>query len=197
MPRRLPPTDPIPSAPGAVRLRSAWTSKATAGGRGPRDSAAAARSARSWGAQAPRNSTASATTVATASVFDQALATGWRCAPPAWFGRVWHCHGIPDRCFRWDGRPMWLCARCVGVLAGQGVAAVGVAAAAAFSWRLLATPWGWGPACLAIAACTADWALQTWLGLPSTNGRRLVTGFFGGAGVIVVFGSVLAWALRS
>ncbi len=38
----------------------------------------------------------------------EATPGGWR--PPKWF-----CHAIPERSFRWRGRPLPLCARCTAI----------------------------------------------------------------------------------
>lgn len=107
---------------------------------------------------------------------------------------VWHCHGLPERCFSWHGRKMPVCSRCVGVWGGQ---AIGTAAAAAAlltgSISLIAMLALFGAA--GMLACIADWSLQTWGGLPSNNLRRLGTGLWGGFGMpTLALGAVMSLA---
>ena len=83
---------------------------------------------------------------------------------------------------------MPICARCLGVGIGH-VLALG-ARIMQMKVHLVAI------ACFALILY-ADWALQEWCGIMSTNPRRLVTGFLGGFGLgflwwTVLF-SVVAW----
>lgn len=122
----------------------------------------------------------------------------WLPAPPRWVATVWHCHRIPERCFHWRGRPQWLCARCVGVLAGMTLAAASVPATLVWSplfvrnlhWLLLFAGAG-------VASCTADWSLQTWANVPSTNVRRFWTGLAGGMAIVALVEIVIVEVWRS
>lgn len=88
------------------------------------------------------------------------------------------CHGIPSRCFRFRGKPLPICARCVGVAVGE---VLSVAYISLF---------GFPPLLAAIALCvpaTIDWSLQEFLAVTSNNARRLFTGLLCGLG----YGSLL------
>lgn len=83
------------------------------------------------------------------------------------------CHRIPDRCFHWRGRPIPLCARCLGCLIGQVVACAVLMLGGAL-------PWQW---CVGLVGVLGiDWSAQQYLGFMSTNVRRLLTGVAGGVG---------------
>ena len=75
---------------------------------------------------------------------------------------------------------MPMCARCLGVAAGQMIG-VGMAflGAAASSFVVVASG-------VALWLCFQDWALQEMFGLASNNARRVSLGALGGIGTIVV-----------
>ena len=78
---------------------------------------------------------------------------------------------------------MWLCARCLGVLIGQllgfgaliGGFLVAYSSLGVMLSILLLYPMG------------VDWSLQEFMGLESSNWRRLVTGLLGGLGLTIVY----------
>lgn len=84
------------------------------------------------------------------------------------------CHQRADRSFFLRGRQFPVCARCTGVLLGY------LPAVPAFFLRGAS----WRAAAAGMAAMLADWLLQRLGLLESTNPRRLVTGFFGGYGIM-------------
>lgn len=84
------------------------------------------------------------------------------------------CHGIPERCFTYKGKPMPFCARCLGASIGH------IGALLLFVTGHLP---GLLVAATGIAIMGIDWSLQNWAGIMSTNPRRLVTGVMGGLGV--------------
>ncbi|MBU6321301.1 MAG: DUF2085 domain-containing protein [Patescibacteria group bacterium] len=88
------------------------------------------------------------------------------------------CHGIPERCLCVNGKRMRICARCFGANIGHIVSIV-----------LFLTghlPQLWVSAAL-VAVMLLDWSLQAYANIPSTNTRRVITGFAGGLGI----GSIL------
>ena len=89
------------------------------------------------------------------------------------------CHGIPDRCFSFKGKPMSFCARCLGASIGH----IG-----AFLLFVIGNMPGITISVMLIAIMGIDWSLQKWAGILSTNPRRLITGIAGGLGV-----GVLIW----
>ena len=87
------------------------------------------------------------------------------------------CHGIPERCFKFRGKPMRLCARCLGVLIGQTTAFMTLLFLGSLSYFFA----------LALTVPMAiDWSVQRFTSLRSTNHRRFVTGLLGGVGVGMV-----------
>jgi uncharacterized membrane protein len=84
------------------------------------------------------------------------------------------CHGIPERCFSYKGKSMLFCARCLGASLGH----IG-----AFVLFVSGSSPGIFLASALIFIMGVDWSLQKWLGIMSTNPRRLVTGISGGLGV--------------
>jgi uncharacterized membrane protein len=88
-----------------------------------------------------------------------------------WIG----CHQLPERSFYFRHIQFPVCARCTGVIMGQITAAliagVGIQTGVGASFAMM-IPMG------------VDWVVQ-YVGLrESTNMRRLITGFFGGAGYV-------------
>ncbi len=97
------------------------------------------------------------------------------------------CHQLPERCFRFGGKPMPLCARCFGAAVGQ-LAAICWAACLGFPPYLIS---------LALLVPMAiDVLIQKCFRVLSTNGRRFVTGILGGFGLsCLAYG--LAWRCAS
>lgn len=99
------------------------------------------------------------------------------------------CHGNPDRCLELAGWRMPVCARCVGIVAGN----------------LLALPFfalqglpGTGPmllGALLLLPAALDGGLQAGTRYRSTNGRRVLTGLAAGLGQALVAVGVLAMLL--
>nr|NSL49115.1 DUF2085 domain-containing protein [Dendrosporobacter quercicolus DSM 1736] len=85
-----------------------------------------------------------------------------------------NCHRLPDRTFSINGKLMPMCARCFGAYIGHIAALL----------LLLSdhSPSLWVCAAL-IALMLIDWSLQEFLGLISTNYRRLFTGLGAGIGI--------------
>ena len=84
------------------------------------------------------------------------------------------CHGIPERCLTIKGKKMKICARCFGTNIGHILSFI------LFIVGLL-PPWYYAVACMCIML--ADWSLQTFFQITSTNTRRLITGIIGGFGM--------------
>ena len=89
------------------------------------------------------------------------------------------CHGIPERCFVFKGKPMPFCARCLGASMGHLTAFL-LFIVGALPNEIIAL--------IFITIMGVDWSLQRWFGILSTNPRRLITGIAGGLGV-----GVLIW----
>ena len=84
------------------------------------------------------------------------------------------CHGIPDRCLIIKGKRMKTCARCVGAIFGHVVSFILFLVGHLLSLYI---------ASILIIIMLIDWSLQKFINIPSTNPRRLITGFVGGLGV--------------
>ena len=84
------------------------------------------------------------------------------------------CHRIPERCFQFKGKPMPMCARCLGASIGH------ISAFILFIYSLLPSFY---VSLFFMAIMFTDWALQFFNIVPSTNYRRLFTGVLGGIGV--------------
>lgn len=96
------------------------------------------------------------------------------------------CHGNPDRCLRIAGRSMPICARCLGIAAGN-LSALPFFALAGLPDPSLALA---GLAFLVPAAL--DGGFQAATRYRSTNPRRLLTGLTAGFGQALVAIGVLA-----
>ena len=84
------------------------------------------------------------------------------------------CHGIPDRCLSFRGKRMRICARCFGATTGHLLSFI------LFLMGRLPSLW---VAFMLLAMMLLDWSLQAYARIPSTNFRRVITGFGGGLGV--------------
>lgn len=97
------------------------------------------------------------------------------------WGQHLGCHQKPERSFFIAGYQMPVCARCTGVFTGYVLSTV---------WYLTGKrKHKKETAVIGSLIMLTDWMLQALKIKPSTNGRRLVTGVFGG------FGIVSFWAL--
>jgi uncharacterized membrane protein len=87
------------------------------------------------------------------------------------------CHGIPERCFYHNGKPMPFCSRCFGCGIGH-------------IFSLFLFLFGSLPsfliAVLLIMPLAIDWSVQKFIGILSNNYRRLITGILGGFGVGII-----------
>lgn len=92
------------------------------------------------------------------------------------------CHGIPERCLPYKGKPMPFCARCLGASIGH----VG-----AFVLFLTGSLPSMPVSIIFVGAMGVDWSLQKWAGIMSNNNRRLVTGVLGGLGLGAIIWSGL------
>ena len=96
------------------------------------------------------------------------------------------CHGIPDRCFIIRGKRMKTCARCVGAMFGHIVS---------FILFLVGHLLPLYIASILTVIMLIDWSLQTFIDIPSTNPRRLITGFIGGLGVGTFIWTGVGWLI--
>lgn len=92
-------------------------------------------------------------------------------------GAACGCHQRADRSFSVGAYQLPLCARCTGVVLGQGCGLLLWLAGVRLPVALCA-------ACLLLLL--ADWLLQHFRVLESTNIRRLVTGVLAGAGYLQI-----------
>jgi uncharacterized membrane protein len=97
------------------------------------------------------------------------------------------CHGIPERCLFFNGKPMPFCARCLGASIGH------IGAFLLFLTGNLPTL---SISLIFIATMGFDWSLQKMFGIMSNNNRRLVTGVLGGMGVGAVIWSTLSYGFH-
>ena len=102
--------------------------------------------------------------------------------------RMMSCHRIPERCLVVAGRRMPVCARCFGSYLGHATAVILFLFGVRIHWALglaLVVPMG------------IDWGIQRWLGIISTNPRRLVTGLMAGFGLGMGYMWGISWIYRS
>lgn len=92
-------------------------------------------------------------------------------------GRLTGCHQMPERSFHVRGYQFPLCARCTGIVIGE-LAAIPL-------WFLL--PVGFITACILGVPLVMDGGLQYFYFIPSTNLRRVVTGFLAGWGLMTIY----------
>lgn len=88
------------------------------------------------------------------------------------------CHQMPERSFFYKGKQFPVCARCTGVTIGEFFALLLFCCKKAI--RIPSAL-----ACLGIMGI--DWGIQEAGIQESTNMRRLITGFFGGLGVVSLY----------
>ncbi len=97
------------------------------------------------------------------------------------------CHQMPERSFFYRDKQFPVCARCTGVFIGHSLAIV-------LFFMKKQIPFK--KCCILIGIMGADWCIQE-VGLKeSTNGRRLITGFFGGLGLFSIYGIVIRKVLN-
>ena len=103
------------------------------------------------------------------------------------FGEKLGCHQKPERSFFIKGYQMPVCARCSGVFIGYLIA-IPLYLRLSISWIV------------ALAGCGImlfDWGIQAMTRKESTNIRRLITGIFGGYGIMSIQIKLAAIMLRS
>jgi len=90
------------------------------------------------------------------------------------------CHGIEDRCYKFKGKAMPFCARCLG-------ASIGHLAAAVNYFTLAMLPIWTAP--IGLLILLTDWYLQNQKHSYHSNLSRLITGIIGGysVGLIIWF----------
>jgi len=93
------------------------------------------------------------------------------------------CHGIPERCFYFNGKPMPFCSRCLGC---------GIGHTASFILFILGLLPAIPIALLLVVPLSVDWSVQEFIGVQSNNYRRLTTGILGGFGVGVIIWKLFA-----
>ena len=96
------------------------------------------------------------------------------------------CHGIPDRCFKFHGKHLPFCARCLGASIGHIGAAINF-----FVAQML--PLFFAPVGLAIMFI--DWILQNKYNIYHSNISRLFTGIIGGYSVGLIIWSLIRFLL--
>lgn len=92
------------------------------------------------------------------------------------------CHQMPERSFFYKGKQFPVCARCTGAFAGHFLAVILFIFGKQLPFKYC---------CLLLSIMGADWGIQEAGLLPSTNIRRLVTGFCGGLGLFSIYGLIL------
>jgi len=94
------------------------------------------------------------------------------------------CHGIPNRCFKINGKHMPICARCTGAGIGHIIAFIAFAMQYKVAYYWIAV--------LPIIML-ADWVLQNKIHAYNSNLSRLITGICGGLGVGILFWDIISW----
>lgn len=92
------------------------------------------------------------------------------------------CHQLPERSLFYKGKQFPVCARCTGVTIGEFLALIAIILRipiSIFTSFVLLLIMGW------------DWLLQFIRIAKSTNGRRVITGIFGGFGLIFLYFHVI------
>ena len=91
------------------------------------------------------------------------------------------CHQMPERSFHINGKPLPLCARCTGILAGYflGIILACITRCKNYLFVLL----------LIIPMIIDGW-IQFIFKIESNNFRRFITGILGGIGIIYLFISI-------
>lgn len=97
------------------------------------------------------------------------------------------CHGIPERCFKVNGRHLPFCARCAGAGVGHIGGAINFFVAPMVS--VVFFPVG-------LAVMLADWVMQNKLHWYHSNFSRFVTGIMGGYSVAMVIWWVVGLVVR-
>lgn len=103
------------------------------------------------------------------------------------FGEKLGCHQKPERSFFIRGYQLPICARCSGVFIGYLIA-LPLYLRLSFSFIV------------ALAGCGVmllDWGIQAMMHKESTNIRRLITGIFGGYGIMSIQIKLVDIILRS
>jgi len=95
---------------------------------------------------------------------------------------IWGCHGITERCFVINGKPMKICARCFGSTIGHVVSIIVLVLGKLPPWYI---------SCILIVPVAIDGLIQNYLKIMSNNIRRFLTGLLGGFGIgAILWGSL-------
>ena len=91
------------------------------------------------------------------------------------------CHQKPERSFYFKGRQFPLCARCTGILIGYllGILISCITKCSNYLWLLMC-----------MVPMIVDGGIQLGFKKESNNFRRLITGIFGGIGIVYLFISI-------
>ena len=95
-----------------------------------------------------------------------------------WFDKYWGCHQLPERSFFFKGYQLPVCARCLGIIVGY---IIGIFLLL-FDFKLSIYL-----SFLFMLTTLIDWSLQFFRILSSNNIRRLITGIFGGIGLMGIY----------
>ncbi len=102
------------------------------------------------------------------------------------------CHRNPKRSFFFRHKQFPICARCTGVLIGEFIAFALIFVGIGRVFNLI----NFSIILLLMAVMFFDWFIQR-IGLKeSTNMRRLITGLFGGIGVIYTYYYTLSFLVK-
>lgn len=98
------------------------------------------------------------------------------------------CHQMAERSFFYKGRQFPVCARCTGVFIGHFLSIVLFFLKKQIPFR---------SCCILIAIMGADWTIQEAGIKPSTNRRRVISGFCGGLGLFSIYALIInkLWSL--
>lgn len=88
------------------------------------------------------------------------------------------CHQLPERSFFFRGKKFPVCARCTGVAIGQFSTII------LFFFTININLF---ISMLFMLVMFIDWFVQYKFNIESTNGRRLITGILGGAGLTALY----------
>ena len=105
----------------------------------------------------------------------------------AFFQDYWGCHQLPERSFFIGKYQMPICARCLGIILGYISGIILYLSAIRFPLYI---------SILLMLITLADWSLQFFNKLISTNIRRLLTGICGGIGIIQIVLCFMSYIMR-
>lgn len=98
------------------------------------------------------------------------------------------CHQMAERSFFYKGKQFPVCARCTGVFIGHFLSVLLFLLKKQIPFRIC---------CILIAIMGVDWTIQEAGIKPSTNRRRVISGFCGGLGLFSIYGLIISklWSL--